>query len=169
MPIGKLSTVIVPAKNYQDFRIDLIRHLQGKGSIAYLSVNRGCLNFEKILQENGLDMEKIKIADVTETMSKTEKHAKICIGWTSPKDLNQLLYFIDEEMKKREDIGFVVLDSITSLLIYNDYLSIVRFMRRVSEKLISQGKTGVFVALKEETKPEFYSQLAQATENLIEL
>ena len=104
-----------------------------------------------MLKENNIPSEKIFFIDTLTSEVQTPPKLDNCIFVQSPSALTEIsLAFSDALSSKGCDV--ILIDSISTLLIYQDVHSIIRFSQTLMTKGRVMNKKLVFVALKEDSE-----------------
>jgi len=134
----------------------------------FVTVNKSAEDLLKIMKETGAKTENISIVDVVskkQSTPSTTSKGVTCVD--SPQDLNEIEAQVTdfaEAMEKAKK--FFVLDSVSTLLIYNAEKNVEKFVHGLGERLRSMEFKAVFMIMKE-TKPEVLSVLSQFADKVI--
>ncbi len=170
---GKIQNVIliIPNEKYQNTITQLIKELvEEKKSICFVSVNKTKNTLEKEFKAKKISTEKIYFIDcISKSISKGK------VSWSdekaqfidNPNSLTQMSLAIFKLMEKTQ-IDFFVLDSLNTLLIYNDEKSILKFVHHTTGKLKENNTTGIFVYLKQEMNEKLLKTFSQFADKIIE-
>lgn len=139
--------IIAKTKNY----LNLIRAFvdlfvnDNKMEGIYLTTNK---SYEKVLDalkaEIKLDERKLFFIDC---MSEKSSEPESAIA-TPPQDLTELNLVLGQVLKKRQNSGFFILDSLSTLFIYNDEKSIEKFTKIFVEKMSARKLKTVVITTK---------------------
>ncbi|MBU2099705.1 hypothetical protein KKG83_07555 [Candidatus Micrarchaeota archaeon] len=141
-----------------------------KKSVCFVSVNKTVKAMEKEWKESKISIEKIYFIDcVSKSISKGK------ISWSdektqyidNPNALTQMSLAIFKLFEEKK-IDFFVLDSINTLLIYNQEKEILKFVHHTAGKLKEGNKTGIFIYLKEEGNGQLLKKFSQFADKIIE-
>ncbi len=163
--------LIVPEEKYQNTIQALLKELvSAKKTIVFISVNKTKKALEKELKENKISTEKIYFVDcVSKSISKGK------ISWSdeknqyvdNPTSLTQISLAVFKLFDQTK-MDYLVLDSINTLLIYNEEKEVLKFVHHTTGKLKENNKTGVFVYLKEEMNQTLLKKFSQFSDKIIE-
>jgi len=165
----KYSAMLITGQDKYDLLIsNLVKAFVKKGIPGiFVTVNKSGKELKKMLEKNKVSCENILIVDaITKTTDPKEKTANISyVG--SPQDLTEMEAQINEFIEKLPPgKRFFILDSVSTMLIYNADKTIEKFIHSLSEKLRSLGFKSVFTIMKE-TKPETLNVLSQFCDKTI--
>lgn len=164
------AILVVLDENYKKTISNIIKGMTPKNSLCFVSVNKTKNALEKEFKEKKISTEKIFFVDcISKSISKGK------IKWSSekeyfvdnPNSLTQMSLAIFKIMEKNK-IDFLILDSINTLLIYNDEKSVLKFIHHTTGKLKENNTKGVFIYLKEGMKQETLKKFSQFTDKVIE-
>ena len=163
--------LIVPDEKYQETIKGVLKELtSAKKTVCFVSVNKTKKAIEKELKDNGINLENIYFIDcVSKSISKGK------ISWSdektqyidNPKALTQISLAIFQLFDKTK-IDFLLLDSVNTLLIYNNENDVLKFVHHTTGKLKEAGKTGIFAYLKEGVNEKLMKKLSQFSDKIIE-
>lgn len=137
--------VICPVEKLQMNVNAILRSMQGTVGI-YVSLNKTQKSVEENLVKEKIDFEKIFFIDCV-TKEKTREDVLHC----SPNELKELSYSIKNFIEEIPGEKFVILDALSTLLIYNPENHVAAFVKELTEN--SSEKTEI-IALSPETKGE---------------
>ncbi|PIN99167.1 MAG: hypothetical protein COT90_00800 [Candidatus Diapherotrites archaeon CG10_big_fil_rev_8_21_14_0_10_31_34] len=163
--------LIIPEEKYQNTLMMLLEQLEKeKKNICFVSANKTKDALEKELKEKKISTEKIFFVDcVSKSISKGK------ISWSdektqyidNPTSLTQISLAIFKLMENTK-IDFLVLDSINTLLIYNEEKEILKFVHHTTAKLKANNITGIFTSLKEGINEKSLKNFSQFVDKIIE-
>jgi KaiC/GvpD/RAD55 family RecA-like ATPase len=154
---------------YPAINMELVKYFLGRGIQGiYVSINRSAGDVADTLKKEGADESKVIFIDAVSRMANEKEIGKEnYIYVDSPKDLVEMSVSIEEAAEKiKGKEKFIIIDSITTLLIYNKPVSIEKFVHSISGKMHSWGTKGIFTAM-ESTKKSQMNLLAQFFDQVI--
>lgn len=141
--------MIVKPKNYSEAILGLFRRFVGKEKIAgvYITVNK---SFEKLSSElnfHNIDINNVKFIDMTTMMvGSTPIRAKNVSYLESATDLTELMLLLDKKLGSlRKDNCFLILDSVSTLLVYNEPAAIEKLIHALIGKINKFRARGVII------------------------
>jgi len=148
----------------------LVKNKNMSGS--YITFNRPYSTLKKFIEDEGLDVSKLFFIDlITESAGgKVDRsNADRCFYVSSPKNLTELSILIEQAMLRlpRTENRFVFIDSISTMLIYNDSDTVLRFIHSLTGKMRLLGITGIIFLLEKESDEKFLAQVAQFCDRVI--
>lgn len=159
--------------NYSDSILKIIKYLNEdlKGDGGIVIFNRPYEDYIKLLKSNKIKTEKLKFIDCVTKLSKKEPGKEDNVLFIrNPMNLSDIAIGITQvisSMKSKEK--FLVIDSLSTLLIYHDSSTITQFMHFVSSKLRNENVKGVIVLLERDMKEQIGSVVSQFAELVLEV
>ncbi len=162
--------LLIPAADYQAALTGMLRELGSLyGKCCYVSVGRSARVLFEAFQKDGIDARNFHFVDcITKSMSvrplATEKKmparsAEIQAEFVSnPSSLTEIDVTLFKTLAEHS-IQLVFFDSLSTLLLYNDDLSVVKFAQHLMNKVRESGIRGVFVAMREDLETPLVKDL----------
>jgi hypothetical protein len=146
--------VLMDERGYADKMGELVRSVHGKsGRICYICLSKPYTDVLEDLKGRGFAAEDFVFIDVLSAHYGPPPYVKNCIFISSPKDLAEIKAAVVEAVEKRGCIT-VVFDTISTLLIYEQSHSIVRFANSFISENKQETTKKLFIVLKEERHSE---------------
>lgn len=162
----------VNAKDYYSTNLSIIRHLvtTESNSGVYVTLNKPFAVIKKELQKNKVNTGMIIFIDaVTETGGKAKK-TKDCLFIGNPENLSDISIAMDQAVRALPGEGkFVFFDSLSTLLVYNNANTVVKFIRFLATKMREWKVKGIIISLQRESDNELIDLLTQVCDLKIEL
>ncbi|QQG38706.1 MAG: hypothetical protein HYS32_03835 [Candidatus Woesearchaeota archaeon] len=160
-----IALVTVDSEYYQDTNLNLVKHLVEEQNIpgVYVTLNKPYKTVEKLFTKNGIDLRLIIFIDaVTRTAgSKVEKTDK-CLFIGSPEKMSDISIAMDQAVKSLPGKDkFVFFDSLSTLLLYNNPITVARFIHFLTNKIRMWGVKGVVISLQKEKDKDLIDELSQ--------
>jgi len=165
LPEKYVVLLVTNQEKYDLLIANLVKAYTKKGASGiFVTINRSGESLVKMLGENKVDCSKLFIIDV---ISKGEKKTENISFVDSPQDLTELQAEASDIAEKIPPGNrFFILDSLSTMLIYNAEKNVEKFVHRFGERLRSQGFQTVFIIM-EKTKPEVMNVLSQFCDKVI--
>lgn len=163
--------VMVKRKKYGLLTEELAKYFLGrKGQGIVITTNKPGQNLLESMKNSGIDSSKLFIIDVVSKRSGEEEAAEQNITYVdSPENLTELDAGINEFLEMVQgEVRFLILDSLSTLLVYNSDRTVERFMHSLSGKMRAKEFKAVFT-LVSETRPETLGILSQFCDKVIEI
>ncbi len=136
---------------------------------VYVTVNKSCKDMMDDFGSAGISEEKVFVIDmITETTGGTAAKKPNCLYLHSPQSLTDLAIALDEAVnaiKGKEK--FVIIDSISTLFVYNPPSTVVQFAHFITNKMRSWGVHGVLIGLTKEIDDKTKSLLSQFCDEVV--
>lgn len=150
----KFVLLLVETKGgHANLRVELLRYFNDiKCGGVYVTLNTPLENLIETLKKNEVDLSEVlfidgitKITDATELSGKNYKYIE------SPRDLVELGFLIDKEMDKpNHEKKFIIIDSVSTLMIYNSQQAIKQFVHSITGKMKAWKIRGILIANNDE-------------------
>lgn len=145
---------------YQQRVLDTLKYFSERfGMGLYVTLNKPSSTLQGSFQRGGVPPEKVMYLD---SITNTPEHeTEYCRFLGRMRELTDLCIAITKLVSERKGVRFILLDSVSTLMIYNDTKSVTRFCHVISERLRSLGLPGAFVSVDMEEGRDMVAQLAQ--------
>jgi hypothetical protein len=145
---------------YQDGVMGAIRYFSERfGAGLYITLNKPCAVLQGAFEKGGLAPGSLVYLDsITNT---PERRTKSCHYLGRMRELTDLCIAMARMISEEKEVKFVFVDSVSTLLIYNDPKSVVRFCHSVTEKLRSLSLPAALVLVEMEEGRDVVAQLSQ--------
>ncbi|MFH1663705.1 MAG: hypothetical protein ABH986_02765 [archaeon] len=167
------ALLIVEPTNYSKINYELIRILLNhtKGNGLYITLNRSHEFMIETLKKEKIDTEKIFFIDaISRGTGKNVVETESVQFTESPRNLTELSVAIDDSYKRMEEKPkFLIFDSISTLLIYNDVSSVERFTHLIIGRLREWKIKGVLLMVKSEEQRGVVNSLSQFCDKILEI
>lgn len=174
LPKEFIILINVSAEDYLKTNIEVLKILVNEDKLpgVYITINKPYLTMKKVLEDEGMDIKKIKFIDcITKTAGgKIDSGDENVIYLDSPENLTGLGVAMGEAIRSiPEDEKFLFMDSLSTLLLYHNAGTVAKFSHFLTGRMRVWGLRGVLMAVEKETDPEFTNQLSQFCDAVITL
>ena len=184
LPQNRIVLIVVEPKMYMKRNLSLLKILvnQNKFSGIYITVNRPFDSLIQIMKDDFIDTEKIffidcitKMAPATSKISLTSRNklerTKNCIFIPSPSGLTEIGLALSEALAGIENPKnkFLYLDSLTTLLIYNDLETIVKFVHFLSTRIRLFGIVGIIMCVEKIIEEKLFNILSEICDIIVDV
>lgn len=169
LPQKYVVLLVTKEDKYNLLIANLLKNFMESGMNGiFVTMNKSGNSLIEMLKEHGVDCSSLFIVDViSKGESEKELPVKNISFVDSPQDLTEIQTEINEFVEKLPSgERFFILDSLSTMLIYNAEKTVERFAHRLSEMLRSQGFQSVFIIM-DETRPEVINVLSQFCDKVI--
>jgi len=172
LPARYVILLVMARRDYNLLAVQLIQYFakRNMGGL-YVTTNKSAVDLLGSLEKNGLDASGIFVVDtITRKSGYTESGSENVVYIDSPENLTELNTEIEGGIDRMGENKphFFVLDSLSTLLVYNPDRFVEKFSHSLSGKLRSKRFQAIFT-LASETRSETVNVLAQFCDKVIEL
>ena len=145
---------------YQEGVMSAIKYFSERfGMGLYITLNKPYVVLQGTFEKGGLAPGNLVYLDsITNT---PERRTESCHYLGRMRELTDLCIALVKMMSEEKEIKFVFVDSVSTLLIYNDSKSVARFCHSVTEKLRSMSLPAALVFVEMEEGKDVVAQMAQ--------
>lgn len=167
----KIVLLITKSDEYQRTNLETLRYfVDDKGLFGiYVTINKPYTTIKKTINNDGIDTTNIFFVDaISKEVGGTTKNADDVVYMDSPQDLTNLsiaLSEIVEAMPKQDK--FLLIDSMSSLTIYNHSKKVSKFARHLVGKMRKWDLNGVIISIEEELEEDILSHFTQFCDKVI--
>lgn len=170
LPNSFVVTLVENSKEYSLINVELLKYFLGKGIFGvYVTINKPLADLNETLKRYDVNAENVVFVDAITRMSGGKEPDKKNFYYVdSPDDLIELSIAIEKGVKKISGKKFVIIDSISTLAVYNKEAVIEKFVHSIAGKLHAWKVKGVFVTI-EETEKGLINTVAQFCDKIIRI
>jgi KaiC/GvpD/RAD55 family RecA-like ATPase len=173
LPKHFTTLLLLEPTSYSRIDIQLLKYMIKTSSSRgiYVTMNKSFYHLTEILQGEKIDTSKIQFIDgITRGTGRKEIPAKNCVYIEAPHDLVGINVAINECLEKiGDDNGFLIFDSISTLLIYNSPESVEKFVHAIIGKIRESKVRAVFLMVKSEQHRGVIDALSQFCDKTFEI
>lgn len=160
--------LIDPIK-YQDAIVELVKYFAARTPRGiYVSLNKPYAVLSKNLDKAGVQTGSLFFVDaITNVPSANESPEAACLG--SGIDLSNLCIGISKAVSRFSEEKFLFLDSLSTLLIYNDPRAVAKFAHLLTEKMRRWGTSGSLLTVEMNAERDVVSQLAPFCDKVVKI
>jgi KaiC/GvpD/RAD55 family RecA-like ATPase len=158
--------IIDPEKYFQGV-LKILETLKGK-NIIYISANKPYSHMVSILKKHGIDTEKFFFIDcITSQLGLlANEEPSNCIFIKGPQNLTEISIAINECLDKMPGEKILLIDSISTLIFYNDPEVIGKFSHFFINRMQFSGITTVILALESDINKDVLRQVESLAEEV---
>jgi len=135
---------------------------------VYVTLNKPYVTLLKSFSKAGISAESVFFVDaVTNVPSIEEDATHACLG--SGVDLSNLSICISKAIKQIKEDRFLLLDSLSTLLIYYDANAVVKFAHLLTEKMRSWNSSGSLITVETNSERDVVSQLSPFCDKVVKM
>jgi hypothetical protein len=173
LPENYMVLLILNVKQYFEGVIEVLRMLCNEENLPgiYITVNKPYGTMKELLRDRGVNTSRIFFIDAisqTVTQPKLTNHQVIYLP--NPQSLTDLSLALNAAATALEGSKkFLFMDSLSTLLIYNETESVAKFAHFLTIKMRSLNIKGVLIALRQMLDEELIFEVAQYCDRVIDL
>ncbi len=162
---GQIVVFSVPQSNYEDGLEEVVSSVFAVSkSICFVAMNKPYATLGTMFKAKGLDLGKVTFIDcVTGRVSKDKTYNVVSVS--SPKALTELSITMSQTMKK--DFDFIIFDSLSTLLVYGDSITAIKFVHSIVSKIRETKKKMIFMVLKEDSATDLMKDISMFVDKII--
>ena len=160
---------LVDPNRYQESVELVLRYLTVKNSRGiYITFNKPSETLTKLFEKVGLPVESLFFIDgITMVSSPVEDGSHTFLGPAA--DLSNLCVATSKAVSRFSEEKFIVLDSLSTLLIYNDGRAVCKFAHLLTEKMRRWGTRGFLLTVELSPKRDLVPQLAPFCDKVVRI
>lgn len=163
---NKIIIFVIPTKNYGKGINDIALAATKTGkSVTYVTVNKPYNILLGLFESKKIDTKKITFIDAVSGSVSAPKGIKVEFV-SSPKALTELSIIINEHMKKTDSVLF---DSVSTLLVYDDPATVVKFIHSILSKARASGTNFVLTVLSEDAGKSVLKDVSMFVDKVVVL
>src|SRR3989344_4880507 len=151
-----VALILIRPEKYQLVRGSLLKFFSGKENLPgiFVTTNMPYGKLVEELEKQGTRTDKIKFIDLISRIGSYSVKENINADFLeAPTELTELMLSIEKSAKQIHGKKFLIIDSVSTLLIYNEAPTIEKFLHSLIGKLSTEEtKTALLVSESEETK-----------------
>lgn len=166
---GQVCVAVIPHESYNKHIVNITKEASKSCNlICYATLNRPYEMLLKIFEENSIDPNKFYFIDPSTKSAASKACPKNVVPIESVSSITSLSIAISNVLEKKKADG-LILDSISTMLIYNNAASITKFMHFLVGKIKSLGCTGILTVLENDAKSSLMQDISMFADNVIYL
>jgi hypothetical protein len=148
---------LVGEQDYNAKKTDILKSM-GKRAICLVSFTKPYQALKKDIEGVGLTDKTVTYIDTMTMSAQQPPEAEDCIFVESPKTLVDISVAISKIIEEKGTLT-VLFDSLSSLMVYHDNLTLTRFLHNLITKIRVMNAKIVFMVLKKDTDSELVKDL----------
>jgi len=160
---------LVNPTRYQESVLSLLRYFTRRTPRGvYVTLNKPYATLLKSFSKAGASTESVFFVDaITSVPSIEEDATHACLG--SGVDLSNLSISISKAIKQIKEDRFLLLDSLSTLLIYYEPKAVVKFAHLLTEKMRSWNSSGSLIMVETNSERDVVSQLSPFCDKVVKI
>jgi len=169
--IEKNSIVVflIPNKIYQDRLLRIAKSVASRfDKVLYISLNKPAEKIIEILKRGNIDTRKFLFIDAITKRIKANASDHGIIFISPPADSEKFSASLSQIIEKEKGDG-VIFDSLSTMLVYQDTSTIIRFMHDFTAKLMVEHEFGGFICLLEDVNSACVKDMTTLADKVIDM
>ena len=165
---GNIVLLVVPAKKCIEINTQILKWYVSKKDFGavYVTVNKPFSELIMGFKKEKIDTSKIFIIDAVTPRSRLPR-AENAVFIGSPKELTNISITTTSTIKKLEEAKVLIFDSISTLLVHNDFEAVKDFIHFISNEMKNLKVTFVMTCIKEMTDESKITELRAFVDDVI--
>jgi archaellum biogenesis ATPase FlaH len=165
---NQLLLIVIPKNDYSEMLIEIERGLsENFKKVCYVTLNKPYNSVMSNMEKNNIDLSKFFFIDGMTNTVQTPEPADNCIFVQSPNALTDINLAYSQALEKGCDN--TLFDSLSTLLVYEDAHTIIKFAHNIMTKTRVANSKAVFIALKEDVGSELIKDLYMFVDKVVDL
>lgn len=164
--------IVLPSNNYNDLTNALFEFIQEKKSNPWIYVTiTKPFHIIKNQYNDIIKNNSIYFIDCVSRAAGIESQDPCCFFLDSPSQLEKLILEIVSIVKEKKDQGepYIILDSLSSLILYNDDLLVTEFFTHLLNNLVLENAHSISLCLEEEMNNAMNKMLYLKNDKIIKV
>ena len=170
----ELLLVVAPSDSTQQVTLDILKYFVNTKNnfCVYVTVAKPYNTIMNILNKNGIKTERIFFIDCVTSLSTSSSvmRAGNCV-FCQPQALTNISIALTNAIESlpKDNDKLLILDTLSTLMLYNETGTVTRFAHVLTGKLRASGVKSVILTLEEETDKKIIAQLGQFCDKTINI
>ena len=169
----KIVLVIANSKEYSEANLETLKYLITDKRLPgiYVTVNKPYETLNRMLEKNGIDTDRLFFLDgISREVGSGSEEDDNVYYLDSPQNLTNISIALSEIVKEMpEGEKFLIIDSMSSLTIYNQSEKVSKFARHITGKMRKWNITGLILSIEEEVDDKIVSHFTQFCDEIIRI
>jgi len=167
---SKIEVFLIPTKIYQEKLLGIVKNAvqEFKGRLLYISLNKPAEKIIETLQKNGVDAGRLLFIDAVTKDIQAGISGQGIVYIPSPQNFDQFNAELSQILEK-EKFECFIFDSLSTILLYQPDLAIVKFTHDLITKLIVAHACGKFTCLIEDVNSTLIKDVSMFADGVIDM
>ncbi len=170
LPSNFIVGLIIKSDKYEDINLKVLDYFvnEKKEKGSYITVNRPYENIVSVLKDKKININNLYFIDcITKKLGGKPFFARNVVFINSPENLTELSLRLHQTVIKKKDSNFMFMDSLSTLSIYNNPDTMLKFIHYLTGKMRLWKLNGIIISLHEETDRRLLAELSQFVDKMI--
>lgn len=171
LPEGNIVTFMTGAEKHLEVNTAILDYLVNTKKVngIYVTMREPYDSLAEILKKKKIDVNKLIIIDaISGVMGKEKYEAENCIVLPGPTSLTDVAIKITETYHSK-NIQFLLMDSLSTLLLYNTEAKAMRFTHYLVTKLRKLKLSGIILSLEKEMDKKLIKSVFEFCDKVVKL
>ena len=165
-----VALAVVEAKKYQKTNMELIKSFSKKKIPGvYVTLSKPYETLVRDFEKAGIDPKTIIFIDGVTKIAGEPKKKENCLFIGSPENLSDISIAMDQAVSAIGKEKFVFFDSLSVLVIYNNPVSVAKFIHFLASKMRVWRVKGIIVSLKRKKDDKLIKEVLQFCDVLLDI
>ena len=156
----------INTREYNHILVDVVKQLAQDGKVFFVNFNKNFYSLMKLLEKHKVNLSNLFFIDAISSSIKDEDKILNAVFFNHPSDLTNISMAISRALKSKFD--YLVVDSVTSLEIYDDMKLSCKFMSNIVDKVSDTKTKAIFLHPKVLKDESFMNELGMELDQRIE-
>lgn|SRR3989338_7500 len=139
--------------------------------VIYITANKPHKVILNNLAINKIPSDNLYFIDcISKRIASIEEPVKCCVLADSPTALTEIIIILNQIVRKiQADRTIIVLDSVNTLLLYNEKKPVLQFLHFLINKVRMENLGGIFLSLKKDTEKDVLVQITPFFDKIVDM
>lgn len=164
---GKVLLIVVPSASYGELELQVARELSGK-NVCYVTLNKTHQALRENFTKEKVDTAGFVFVDaISKTIHKVPDQTDGCYFASSPSALTEISILVSKCL--RHGFKYLVFDSLTSLMIYQDRAPVARFISNIANQVRASESDALFYTLDIESQSSLIKECSMMVDAVVKV
>ncbi|MFH1210452.1 MAG: hypothetical protein V1645_00910 [archaeon] len=147
---------------YKTIGTDILKYIvsEMKSPVVYLCIDKPFSSIKRSLEKDKVDLKVVVFIDTITLMSGSEPKDSSCLYIRSPENLTDISIAISQAISSLAGSkAYIIIDSLSTLLIYNNMQTVIKFVHIMNAKIKEYGAKGLAISSRKGADDEFANQV----------
>lgn len=163
--------VIAPNEDVEGVNTSILEHFSKEDdfSCVYVTLTKPYKTVENVLQESGVETDRIFFIDCISKTQAGEVTAAENVVFLEPQALTNISIALSNAVESlpESDNNVLIFDTLSTLMMYNDQETVSKFAHQLSSKIRGWGIKSIMLTLREEQDDELIENVKQFADRTI--
>ena len=167
---SQIIVLVIPEHDYTERLVKVVHDLVDLDlRICYVSLNRPHNTLMSSFKKEGISIDKMFVVDAITRTAMVPPECSSCDYVSSPGALTELSVAISKVMDRKEGFGYIIFDSLSTLLVYESDTTIAKFVHFLMAKVRVAGCNAIFTVLKQDADSILVKDINMFADKVIDM